>query len=123
MQDQNAFMDTRLLFRYRYRNKYFMEKEQEIAGEREEVREKWVRRIAEWKAVLTVDCLFGNENEHPETGNLRFEMSPFEERGVNDLRVTSNSEGQQVQRYCFILGSRSFVTTVVRRRVQKITGY
>ncbi len=26
----------------------------------------------EWKAVL--DCLFGNENEHPETGELRFEM-------------------------------------------------
>lgn len=38
-------------------------------------REKRVRRIAEWKAVLTVDCLFGNENEHPEALNLRFEMS------------------------------------------------
>lgn len=30
-------------------------------------REKRVRRIAEWKAVLTVDCLFGNY--HPETWN------------------------------------------------------
>lgn len=34
-----------------------------------------MRRIAEWKAVLTEDCLFGNENKHPETLNLRFEMS------------------------------------------------
>ncbi len=44
--------------------------------------EKRVRRIAEWRAVLKVDSLFGNENEHPETWNLRFEMSHLRGREV-----------------------------------------
>lgn len=57
------------------KERHFIEREQEIAGEREEVGRRRVRRFAEWKAVLTVDCLFGDENEHPETWNLRFEMN------------------------------------------------
>lgn len=32
------------------------------------------------KAVLTVDCMFGNEKEHPKTQNLGFGMSHFRSR-------------------------------------------
>lgn len=60
--------------------RHFMEKEHEIAGERGEVREKGWGGSLSGKRRWQGDCLFGNENEHPESEDQRFETSSLRGR-------------------------------------------